>query len=72
MTGPPEIRTGDPIGYTCDACQDLHRDVVVFRPVGDEVRMCKSCLREGLALFGLTPFRVTHSTARPVSVEEEP
>lgn len=52
MSAPPEVRTGDLVGYPCDACQDLHKTVVVFHPVGDEVRLCGACMRHGLSLLG--------------------
>ena len=48
---PPEVRTGDLVGYSCDACQDLHKTVVVFHPIGDEVRLCGACMRHGLSLL---------------------
>lgn len=63
---PPEVRRGDLIGYSCDACQDLHRDVVVFRPIGDEVRVCAGCLRAGLSLLGYLVV-----PAIPTSAEDE-
>lgn len=49
---PPEVRTGDLVGYSCDACQGLAKTVVVFHPIGDEVRVCGPCMRAGLGLLG--------------------
>lgn len=60
---PPEVRTGDLVGYPCDACQDLRREVVVFHPIGDEVRLCGACMRHGLSLLGYLVVPVVPTSA---------
>lgn len=49
---PPEVKTSALVERICDACQDLHKTVVVFHPVGDEVRICEGCAAKALRLLG--------------------